>query len=165
MNIIDIPYTVSLTISALMAVLAGRSFAKKIHDVGMYGKGVIGLPTYFTLLLSYVFSIATFTLTKVLELPVRLVMNGFDMLSVIEGLAFSTLITLVSYVVFLRRYRRITGPLTLEGRIAHSVQRKVLRVKELPNDVHTMLSKEAREAINDIVRKARKAVEDVGGGD
>ena len=164
MNVVDVPSLALLAFGYLMAVLAGRGFARKVHDVKVYGRGVLGLPTYFALMMSYAFSVAAFALPKLFTLPVQVVMSGFDVVGVVVGLAVTTLLTLISYVVFIRRYRGVAKPLTLEGRIAYEVQRRVARVGDAPVKAYVTVEGRVRGVIDDVVRKAREMVEgeDVG---
>jgi hypothetical protein len=148
-----------------MAVLAGRGFARKVHDVRVYGRGVLGLPTYFALMMSYAFSVTAFVLPKLFTLPVHVVVSGFDVVGVVGGLAVTTLLTLISYVVFLRRYRGVTKPLTLEGRIAYEVQRRVARVGDVPVKAYVAVEGRVRGAVDGVVRRAREVVEGEGTGD
>jgi len=167
LNVVDVPSLASLTFGCLMAVLAGRGFARKVHDVRAYGKGVLGLPTYFALMVSYAFSVAAFVLPKLFMLPAQVVVSGFDVVGVVEGLAVTTSLTLISYAVFLRRYRGVAKPLTLEGRITYEVQRRVARVGGVPVKAYVEVKGRVRGAVNDVMGKARKVVEgeDVGDGD
>ena len=124
-SLIHLISTISLLIGVLLSVNAGRTLARRRHDLELarrYGRELpgLGIVVYIHMFLAFLFNLSALTLSQLVSGGVKLLVavatGGF--INFIASILLTILLIGGSYVYFSRRYRGVDKPLTREGRLA-----------------------------------------------
>ena len=120
-SILNIIGYVGLIFGIVMSIKTGRDFARKKHDLDLFKKlgthPVFSKLTYFSFLFIVLWNIFFMAMTKLMGFSFNVIISMFNVYNAVIGLLYTTVIMLVSFLVFKHKYKSINKPLTREGKL------------------------------------------------
>ncbi len=141
--IVAVVSPIAFILGIVLAVLGGRKYARYIHDARLLAeKGKIStLPAVLFIVFIIAFNVAVYVFTTLLMLPLRIVVGGFNIFSIVTPIIYSVAIILISYKYFSHRYRGVKHLLTREARLVEKASRVLEPVDKLDEMRKKLLGK------------------------
>lgn len=121
MNVLNIIGYIGLIFGVVMSVKTGRDFARRKHDLDLFKEvgvhPVFSKFTYFLFLFIVLWNIFFVVMTKLMGFSINVIMPMFNIYSAIIGFLYTTVIMIMSFLIFKHKYKNINRPLTREGKL------------------------------------------------
>jgi uncharacterized membrane protein len=112
-------------LGVLLSINTGRKLARRSHDAALarkYGRSLPGMAhiVYIYMFAAFIFNTLSIVFMRLASTGIQLFISSImhSIISTITGLVLTTLLILISYIFFSKRYENVEHPLTLEGKIA-----------------------------------------------